>query len=88
MTVHSGGDNPVTPSTHPIAPVTPLATDRLAVRPLGLAEVELRHGFWADWQRLNRATTIPHALVWLERDGSVDNLRDHEYKPETVPASK
>ncbi|MBO0867190.1 MAG: glycoside hydrolase family 127 protein [Micromonosporaceae bacterium] len=62
--------------THPIAPVTPLVTDRLALRPLGLTEVELRHGFWADWQRQNRDVTIPHALAWLEHDGSVDNLRD------------
>jgi uncharacterized protein len=66
----------VTPSNPLVAPVSPRATDRLAVRPLGVAEVELSHGFWADWQRLNRDVTIPHALDWLERDGSVDNLRD------------
>jgi len=59
-----------------IAPVSPRATDQLAVRPLGLTDVELTRGFWADWQRLNRDVTIPHALAWLERDGSVDNLRD------------
>lgn len=66
----------MTSSNPLIAPVLPRATERLAVRPLGLADVGLTRGFWADWQRLNRDVTIPHALHWLERDGSVDNLRD------------
>ena len=65
----------MTPPTQPIGPVLPRATERLAVRPLGLREVELTGGFWAEWQRLNREVTMPHALGWLERDGSVDNLR-------------
>jgi uncharacterized protein len=56
-------------------PVSPLATERLAVRPLGLDQVDLTGGFWARWQELNRAVTTPHALGWLERDGSVANLR-------------
>jgi DUF1680 family protein len=42
---------------------------------LGLTDVEVTGGFWAQWQRLNREVTMPHALAWLERDGSVDNLR-------------
>ncbi|HET9142027.1 glycoside hydrolase family 127 protein [Actinophytocola sp.] len=64
------------PPTPPIAgPVWPLATARLAVRPLGLDQVGLTTGFWARWQRQNRDATVPHALGWLERDGSVDNLR-------------
>lgn len=58
-----------------IGPVSPRATERLAVRPLGITQVRLTHGFWADWQRLNRDVTTPHALEWLERDGSVENLR-------------
>lgn len=32
-------------------------------------------GFWADWQRDNRAITTPHAMDWTEREGTVDNLR-------------
>lgn len=59
----------------PIAPVLPLATERLALHPLGLGEVEVTTGFWAQWQRRNRDVTTPHALRWLERDGSVENLR-------------
>jgi DUF1680 family protein len=55
-------------------PVSPLATERLALRPLGIDHVELTGGFWALWQRRNREVTTPHALSWLERDGSVENL--------------
>jgi len=65
----------VAPPTPVIGPVSPLSTGRLAVHPLGLDQVRVTDGFWADWQRLNRDVTTPHALAWLERDGSVDNLR-------------
>jgi DUF1680 family protein len=64
------------PHTDPIAgPVSPLSATRLAVAPLGLDQVSLTTGFWSRWQRRNREVTVPHALGWLERDGSVDNLR-------------
>ncbi len=56
-------------------PVSPLATERLEARPLGLDRVQLTGGFFGEWQRRNREVTAPHALGWLERDGSVDNLR-------------
>ncbi len=56
-------------------PVSPLATERLALRPLGIDHVKLTGGFWGQWQQRNRAVTTPHALSWLERDGSVENLR-------------
>ncbi|WP_158862310.1 glycoside hydrolase family 127 protein [Leifsonia sp. AG29] len=58
-----------------VSPVLPAATDRLAVQPLGLDAVTIRSGVWADWQRDNRAVTTPHSFHWLERDGTVDNLR-------------
>ncbi|GIJ68323.1 glycoside hydrolase family 127 protein [Virgisporangium ochraceum] len=57
------------------APVVPRSTDHTALRPLGLGEVRLTDGWWARWQRDNRDATTPHALAWLERDGSVENLR-------------
>jgi uncharacterized protein len=63
----------VTPQVR--GPVSPLATERLTVLPLGIDQVELTGGFWALWQRHNREMTTPHAVSWLERDGSVDNLR-------------
>jgi DUF1680 family protein len=65
-------ENPVTPIR---GPVSPRATERLALRPLGIDHVELTGGFWGRWQERNREVTTPHALSWLERDGSVDNLR-------------
>jgi DUF1680 family protein len=68
-------ENHVTPAPHITGPVSPVATERLAVRPLGLDQVELTGGFWGRWQRSNREVTTPHALGWLERDGSVENLR-------------
>ncbi|HEV2782532.1 MAG TPA: beta-L-arabinofuranosidase domain-containing protein [Actinophytocola sp.] len=72
--------------TPPIrGPVSPLATSRLAVRPLGLDQVELTGGFWARWQRQNREVTTPHALSWLERDGSVANLRSLAKVGSSVP---
>ncbi|HKS98572.1 MAG TPA: beta-L-arabinofuranosidase domain-containing protein [Rugosimonospora sp.] len=57
------------------APVSPLATGLLAVRPLGVRDARVTGGFWGRWQRRNRDVSTPHALGWLERDGSVDNLR-------------
>jgi uncharacterized protein len=65
----------VTFPTQRLGPVSPLATEQTAVEPIGLDQVVVTGGFWAHWQRLNREVTIPHALSWLERDGSVDNLR-------------
>jgi len=37
--------------------------------------VVLTGGEWREWQVANRRVTTPHALHWLEADGSVDNLR-------------
>ena len=65
----------MTPSPRVPGPVSPLATDQLAVHPLGLSDTTLTGGFWARWQQANREVTAPHALRMLERDGSVDNLR-------------
>jgi hypothetical protein len=45
------------------------------VFPLGRDQVGLVGGFFGDWQEANRGVSTPHALAWLERDGSVDNLR-------------
>ena len=55
-------------------PVLPRATERISVRPLGLRDVQVTGGFWGRWQQQNREVTTPHALAWLDRDGSLDNL--------------
>lgn len=55
---------------------TPAAPTASATRSFDPVDtVTITGGFWADWQRANRETTIPDAVGWLERDGVVDNLR-------------
>jgi DUF1680 family protein len=55
--------------------VGPANPSRGARRPLGLTEVRLTDGFWADRQRLTAEAVLPHATRWIERAGWVDNLR-------------
>lgn len=55
----------------PAAPVLP-RTGRL--RPLGLDEVRITAGFWADRQRTNAAVTLPHIAHWQEREGWMGNF--------------
>jgi uncharacterized protein len=62
--------------TRPIkGPVSPTPTVRLALHPLGLDAVTISGGMFGEWQQRNRDVTTPHALAWLERDGSIENLR-------------
>jgi DUF1680 family protein len=55
----------------PAAPVLP-STGRL--RPLGLDEVRITGGFWADRQATNAAATLPHIAHWQEREGWMGNF--------------
>ena len=59
----------------PATPVIPRATERTRLAPIGLESARIVSGPWADWQRDNREVTTPHSFGWLERDGTVDNLR-------------
>ncbi|MGB3376868.1 MAG: beta-L-arabinofuranosidase domain-containing protein [Microbacterium sp.] len=54
-----------------IAPVVP-ARGRL--RPLGLGEVRLTEGFWADRQRINGRSTLAHIEAKLESEGWLPNF--------------
>ncbi|HKA69926.1 MAG TPA: beta-L-arabinofuranosidase domain-containing protein [Actinomycetes bacterium] len=45
------------------------------LRPLTLAEVGVRDGFWGRRQKVNGEVTLDHALSWMERVGWVDNFR-------------
>lgn len=58
-------------STSPIAPVVP--TDG-KLQPLGLDEIRIVEGFWADRQRLNGVAIIPHIEHWEERAGWIANF--------------
>lgn len=55
--------------------IGPTDPSRGAVRPLGLDEVRLTDGLWAERQRRNAQTVLPHCLTWIERAGWVDNMR-------------
>jgi len=55
------------------APVMPLAAT--ALQPLGIDEVVLTGGFWADRQHRNATATLDHCCHWIERAGWVENFR-------------
>ncbi|SDC39746.1 hypothetical protein SAMN05216410_1797 [Sanguibacter gelidistatuariae] len=61
--LHTGADRGL-----PVAP----ASGRL--RPLGLGEVQITGGFWADLQKLNSSAMIEHCEKWVERMGWTTNF--------------
>ncbi|WP_460774729.1 glycoside hydrolase family 127 protein [Microbacterium sp. GXF7504] len=52
----------------------PFVPSRSAWRPLGLAEVRIDDGFWAERQRLNATEMIDHVEHWLEKMGWIGNF--------------
>lgn len=56
-------------------PVLPSKGAVTAFRPLGLREVRLTDGFWADRLRVNRERTIPHGYAQLQATGTLQNFR-------------
>lgn len=52
-------------------PVAP-STGRL--RPLGMGEVRLTGGFWADRQHVNATASLRHIEDWMEREGWIGNF--------------
>lgn len=60
-----------TTSATVVAPVVPTTS---ALSPLGLDEVQITDGFWAERQRVNGAATLPHIEHWLEREGWLGNF--------------
>lgn len=61
----------ITTTTTAIAPVVP-ARGRL--RPLGIDEVRIDDGFWAERQRVNGANTLAHIERKLESEGWLPNF--------------
>src|SRR5262245_19487657 len=57
------------------APVAPTSHAQGAFLPLGLRDVQITGGFWADRQRLNRERTIPHGFAQLQAVGTLHNFR-------------
>ena len=55
----------------PSAPVLPGSG---LLRPLGVDEVTINGGFWAERQRVNREATLAHVRFWLDREGWIANF--------------
>ncbi|WP_456825403.1 glycoside hydrolase family 127 protein [Cellulomonas sp. P5_E12] len=53
---------------------TPVAPSRGALRPLGLHEVQITGGFWADRQAVNGNASLAHIEHWMEREGWIGNF--------------
>ena len=62
------------PHTATTPPVAPAAPRRGRLHPLGLTEVTLTGGFWAERQTRNAAATIPHIRARLESEGWLGNF--------------
>jgi DUF1680 family protein len=71
LTDHSGRTSAPHDRRLIVAPVVPTES---ALVPLGVGELRLEGGFWADLQRVNAAGTIPHIEHWLEREGWLGNF--------------
>ena len=54
------------------AAIAPVAAG--ALRPLGLDEVRITGGFWAERQAVNAGATLAHIEHWLEREGWLANF--------------
>lgn len=53
------------------APVLPI---RGRLRPLGLGDVRITGGFWAERQSVNAVASLAHIEYWLEREGWIRNF--------------
>ena len=56
------------PAVRPVDPSTGV------LRPLGLDEVTITGGFWAQRQQTNRSATLAHIEHWLEKEGWLGNF--------------
>jgi uncharacterized protein len=56
-------------------PVRPSAAAAVVHRPLGAGGVRLSGGLLGEWQRRNRAVSLPQALRQMETAGNLGNLR-------------
>ncbi|WP_428964928.1 glycoside hydrolase family 127 protein [Micromonospora fluostatini] len=58
-----------------IAPTaTPVLPIRGRLRPVGLGDVRITGGFWAERQSVNAVASLPHVEHWLEREGWIRNF--------------
>lgn len=52
----------------------PVDPRRARLRPLGIAEVRVTGGYWAELQQRNQRAILPHIQQWLERTGWLGNF--------------
>ena len=61
-------------SSAALPPAVPVLPSQSVLRPLGLGEVAIMGGFWADRQQVNARATLDHIEGWLEREGWLGNF--------------
>jgi DUF1680 family protein len=52
----------------------PVVPARSTLRPLGLFDVTITDGFWAEKQRINGEASIEHCEAWIEKIGWIGNF--------------
>ncbi|NMM29966.1 MAG: glycoside hydrolase family 127 protein [Cellulomonas sp.] len=57
-----------------LAVATPVVPSHGALRPLGLEEVRITGGVWADRQAVNGRATLAHIEYWMEHEGWIGNF--------------
>ncbi|HSO69891.1 MAG TPA: beta-L-arabinofuranosidase domain-containing protein [Arachnia sp.] len=61
-------------TTLPLDHGKPIAPSTGALSPLGIDDVTITGGFWADRQQLNASVMIAHAQDWMESEGWIPNF--------------
>jgi DUF1680 family protein len=56
------------------SPSTPVVPTHGRLRPLGIGEVRITDGFWAERQLVNAKATLSHIERWLDREGWAVNF--------------
>src|SRR4051812_15896856 len=72
----TGEGQPMTGRQPPPDPTggRPVVPTTSALRPLGLGEVRLNGGFWAQRQETNASATLDHARSWMDKLGWAGNF--------------
>lgn len=65
---HQPGPGPDPTGGRPVVP------SRGVLRPLGLGEVRITGGFWADRQHVNATATLDHGRSWMDKLGWTGNF--------------
>lgn len=64
----------MTMTTTTTTTATPVAPSQGTLRPLGLDDVQITGGFWAQRQAVNGSASLAHIEHWMEREGWIPNF--------------